>query len=145
MELDCFTLRRKLLIVGSGAIGVEAFSRGARKVTFVENTSQGIKLIKENTIKVDCELDIVNHNVKSFLSSTNQTFDYIFMDPPYDIERSEIDELVKVIKDRDLLVENGELIIELNEKKQLEFEGMNTFKFKKYGVSSFSFIKDNNE
>ena len=133
------------IFAGSGAIGIEACSRGAKRVVFVENTSQGIKLIKENTVKVENDISIINNNVITYLNTTTEKFDYIFMDPPYNIERTAVDEIVKVIKDNKLLSTNGELIIELNEKRQLEFDGFETFKFKKYGVSSFSFVKDNDE
>ena len=77
------------LFAGSGAIGIEALSRGAIKATFVDNNERAIKIIKENlehtglterasVIKSDASLSLEN------LSRKNEKFDIVFMDPPYD-------------------------------------------------------------
>lgn len=77
------------LFAGSGAIGIEALSRGANMATFVDNNDRAIKVIKENlehtglaekanVIKADASLSLEN------LSRKNETYGIVFMDPPYD-------------------------------------------------------------
>lgn len=77
------------LFAGSGAIGIEALSRGANMATFVDNNDKAIKVINENlehtglaskanVIKSDASLSLEN------LSRKNETYGIVFMDPPYD-------------------------------------------------------------
>ncbi len=77
------------LFAGTGAIGIEALSRGAKMATFVDNNDKSIKVIKENlehtglsekanVIKSDASLSLEN------LSRKNEVYDIVFMDPPYD-------------------------------------------------------------
>ena len=77
------------LFAGSGAIGIEALSRGANMATFIDNNDRAIKVIKENlehtgltdkanVIKSDVSLALEN------LSRKNETYGIVFMDPPYD-------------------------------------------------------------
>ena len=77
------------LFAGTGAIGIEALSRGAKMATFVDNNDKSIKVIKENlehtglsekanVIKSDASLSLEN------LSKKNEVYDIVFMDPPYD-------------------------------------------------------------
>ena len=75
------------LFSGSGAIGIEALSRGAASCDFVENERNALKAIEDNLKKT--KLDgghIYRSDVFSFLSSAgkNKKYDIIFMDPPYD-------------------------------------------------------------
>ena len=76
------------LFSGSGGIGIEALSRGAKFCYFVENNNNAIKCIKENLSKTHFEQqghiltqDVFNALTK--LNSNNEVFDIIFMDPPY--------------------------------------------------------------
>lgn len=77
------------LFAGSGAIGIEALSRGANMATFIDNNDRAIKVIKENlehtgltdkanVIKSDASLALEN------LSRKNEIYGIVFMDPPYD-------------------------------------------------------------
>jgi 16S rRNA (guanine966-N2)-methyltransferase len=85
------------LYAGTGALGLEAFSRGARQVVFVEKQSKAINVIKQNCsictmglkpIKGD-ELTVIKHDLCRGLSfnhpifDESQSFDLIFLDPPY--------------------------------------------------------------
>ena len=77
------------LFAGSGAIGIEALSRGAKSATFVDNNDRAIKVIKENlehtglaerasVVKSDASLSL------EALSRKNETYGIVYMDPPYD-------------------------------------------------------------
>ena len=79
------------LFSGSGGIGIEALSRGATEAVFVENNSKAAMCIKENLQKTklgDSARVMVSDVFAAIetLQRENQPFDYIFMDPPYNLE-----------------------------------------------------------
>lgn len=83
---------------GTGALGLEALSRGARSATFIESHPGAVKILREN-IK-DCK--IFNTRVANF--DSDETFDLIFADPPYDhIDPTELNHLTKFLKPSALL------------------------------------------
>jgi len=72
------------LFCGSGAIGLEALSRGAKNVTFVEKDKRVIGVLTENIKKLGCpDVNVINMDAMRF--SVDTTYDIIFADPPYDM------------------------------------------------------------
>lgn len=73
------------LFAGSGQLGIEALSRGAKKAVFVDNSPESIKIIKENLKHTQLEKNavVVNSANNAFLRSTRDTFDIAILDPPY--------------------------------------------------------------
>jgi len=99
------------LFSGTGIIGFEAASRGAKSVTFIDNDIRSIKLLKVNKNKFDnTNFIIKKNNALSFLKKIDKKYDLIFADPPYDSLDYGI--LIKQCIQR--LSENGKLIIEMN-------------------------------
>lgn len=90
---------------GSGALGIEALSRGAEAVTFVENNTKATAIIKENLANLDLEAKVVKMRVGEFAKQAIETrFNVIFADPPYDkIERSELVTLISLLSDDGVL------------------------------------------
>ena len=76
------------LYAGSGSIGIEALSRGATHVTFVENDKRVADFLKKNITKIGAtnECDILLLSVEQFLERPRQSFDVIFVDPPYALQ-----------------------------------------------------------
>ena len=74
------------LFAGSGSISCEAISRGASYVVCVDNNKEAIRIINENNKIVDNKISIINADVVNFIKTTTSSFDYIFVDPPYDID-----------------------------------------------------------
>ena len=77
------------LFAGSGAIGIEALSRGAKKAIFVDNNKKAIDVINlnlENTKLLDKSLVLFKDakNAIKYLNDKNELLDIVFMDPPYD-------------------------------------------------------------
>lgn len=92
---------------GSGALGFEALSRGAKEVTFVERDRIAQKIITNNieTLKAQNETKLVKAPVASWSETTNQTFDLIFADPPYhDPQLSTVFKLIRLLKPNGLMV-----------------------------------------
>ena len=99
------------LFAGTGGIGIECVSRGAREVTAVE-----IAHVQQNWIISCCRqlgiknLSVIRGDVFKFLSACRTKFDLIFADPPYALE--ELPTLPDVILERGILKEDGWLVIE---------------------------------
>lgn len=73
------------MFAGSGQLGIEALSRGAKKVCFVDNSAESIKIIRENLKHTGLEANAVVANManNAFLRSTKEKFDIAILDPPY--------------------------------------------------------------
>lgn len=103
------------LFSGSGAIGIEALSRGASSAYFVENNPKALECIKRNLSSTHLEdgAKVIAADVMTALrrlEDTNIQFDYIFMDPPYDnlLEKQALEFLMNsnlISKDTVIIVE----------------------------------------
>ncbi len=73
------------LFAGSGQLGIEALSRGASKVVFVDNSLESIKVVKDNLKHTGLEENavVINTANNAFLRSTRDKFDIAILDPPY--------------------------------------------------------------
>lgn len=71
------------LYAGTGAIGLEALSRGARRVVFVEKGRSALNVLGKNIEAVGLGGEVVNEDVAAFLAHSRDTFDLAFVDPPY--------------------------------------------------------------
>ncbi len=98
------------LFAGSGALGLEAISNGAKKCYLIDKNIEAIKIIKENSQNIDEDLKIMNIDYKKFLKNTEEKFDIIFLDPPY--KENQMDKSLRIIEERDLLNEKGIVICE---------------------------------
>ena len=74
------------LFSGSGSIGIEALSRGARDVVFNDLSKDAVKVIKTNLSKFKEDRRVYNLDYLSCLNRLEDKFDYIFVDPPYAFE-----------------------------------------------------------
>jgi 16S rRNA (guanine966-N2)-methyltransferase len=72
------------LYAGSGALGIEALSRGADSAVFVERDAQALAAIERNLAAVGVEATVVRQDVLRFLARADGAFDLVFCDPPYD-------------------------------------------------------------
>lgn len=77
------------LYAGTGALGIEALSRGAESVVFIDNRKTALSVLRRNidSCMLDQKADIVKWNIRQNLNcmkSKKQNFDLIFLDPPYD-------------------------------------------------------------
>ncbi len=95
------------LFAGSGQLGIEALSRGARKCTFVENNRQALKIVQSNCehCKLDDKADFVLSDAKSFLLRKND-FDIAFLDPPYNMGLAEecLSKLIPMMSEDGIIV-----------------------------------------
>ncbi|MCH9031742.1 MAG: 16S rRNA (guanine(966)-N(2))-methyltransferase RsmD, partial [candidate division Zixibacteria bacterium] len=101
------------LFAGSGALGIEALSRGAKSAVFVDKSSPVIDVLKQNLKSLELSERVINSDWKKALKSLSDAgleFELIFADPPYDEFPQE--DVAAVIAKVSLLASEGILIIE---------------------------------
>ena len=98
------------LFAGSGALGLEAISNGAKTCYLIDNNQKAIETIKENSINIKEDLKIIHTDYKKFLKETSEKFDVIFLDPPY--QNNQLNKALRIIEERDLLNNNGIVVCE---------------------------------
>ncbi len=88
LQCEMFGAKFLDLFCGTGAMGIEALSRGAEKVVFNDFSRESLSLLKKNLAKVKVEdnFEIVNFDATTYLKNTAEKFDIIFLDPPYKSE-----------------------------------------------------------
>lgn len=114
------------LFAGSGSLGIEALSRGAKRATFVDLSPAAIKTINENLKKVGFAGDfaVFKSDTTRYLSTENSQFDIILMDPPYD-DPTLIHKALDLILKRNLLTNDGIIVVE--SKQPLDYPGFQEF------------------
>ncbi len=109
------------LFAGSGALGIECISRGAKEVVFVDNSKDSIELVRKNLQGIDGNFKVVNSDFSGVLRNayvTGKKFDMIFVDPPYASGLGEIS--LGLIFDLDLLADGGVIVFEHGAEKTYE-------------------------
>ena len=125
------------LFAGSGAIGIEAISRGAEKVVFVDNSKESISLIKQNLQMLKEEAQVIFGDFEYALTRLkNSDFDIIFLDPPYNFK--DIKKILDTIKANNVLAPSGIVIFESLYEKDFDknVDGYKIIKSKKYGITA---------
>ena len=130
------------LFSGVGSFGIECISRGAKHVTFFENYNGVLPILKKNlsSLKIDEKYQVIEQNILNGINLKNSinTFDIIFLDPPY--KEKNLKKILDNISSEKLMKDNGVIIIHRhkNEKDQLS-ENLKIIEEKKYGISKIIF------
>jgi len=130
------------LFAGSGSLGLEALSRGAAHVTFVEQGEDAADYIERNARTYGCEerTEILAMDAMSYLVSPRDRFDIVFADPPYAYERAP--EIPGLIFGREIVRSGGYLLMEHAD--DLHFESTPAFTAgpeKKFGRTIVTFFR----
>lgn len=124
------------LYSGTGGIGLEALSRGAERVVFVDNSRESVKLLKENLAYLKEQAEVVESDALSFVSLSKDKFDLIFLDPPYSVNATEV---VETAIKRGLLKDGGRIIYEHSEDFEAVVLSAEKVDSRKYGIAVFDF------
>ncbi|NLY81588.1 MAG: 16S rRNA (guanine(966)-N(2))-methyltransferase RsmD [Clostridiales bacterium] len=131
------------LFAGTGSLGLEALSRGADKCTFNDNSSKSLEALRENieNCKAEGWSTVLRGDFKRTLDKATEPFDIIFLDPPY--KAGFYDDAFKLISEKNLLKEDGLLIVEHNKRDGLDDKkaGFVKIKEKRYGSVGVSVFK----
>ena len=134
------------LFSGSGAIGIEALSRGAEYAVFVENNKNAVKCIKDNLMftKLSDKARVIENSVLSAINilNGNRVFDVVFMDPPYNknIEKETLEKLIKsnIIDNKSLIISEASLDTDFSYVSDMGYE---VIKEKLYKTNKHIFLK----
>ncbi|MGZ8184937.1 MAG: 16S rRNA (guanine(966)-N(2))-methyltransferase RsmD [Methylobacter sp.] len=107
------------LYAGSGALGFEAASRGAKSVTLVENNAQACRALKNNAIVLAAnQIKIVQMDVFRYLAGDAEPFDIVFMDPPFAMNSAV--QTCQWLEDKGWLSKKGLCYVEVESKLELK-------------------------
>jgi len=99
------------LFAGSGALGFEAVSRGARHAVLVENDAKiAAKLSEQKELFKTSVIEIKHQNALSFLQTNQQHFDLVFLDPPFD--SALLEQVIPLILEQQFLSIDGLIYVE---------------------------------
>ena len=128
------------LYCGSGAIGIEALSRGAETAVFVDSSLDAINATKSNLRKARLESDaeVLHMPVLNALENFDRKFDLIFMDPPYESKEPIL--VLEAVNNLGLLKEEGIIVVECSKDIQIP-KGFTIYRQKKYTGKQFVFIR----
>ncbi len=109
------------LFAGSGALGLEALSRGAENVIFVEKNKAVAAQIKSNLVLLKSEHKVINADALGYITAQNHSklFDLIFIDPPY--RHGLLEKSLTLIKEKKLLDSNGLIYVEHESEEQINW------------------------
>lgn len=135
------------LFAGSGSMGIEALSRGASDVVFVEKSKKAVDVIKKNL--KNCGFNDNYHlyqddvfNRVNVLKNNQKKFDIIYMDPPFTVDEIFIP-VLDCVALSEILAEDGILAIRSKKEKELpeEVGKLIKYKTKTYGISTIHFYQ----
>lgn len=138
------------LFAGSGSLGLEALSRGAEKVYFVDNNKANVRTVENNLKSFGISYDINAFNTtksaslifNDFAVALNRfdiKFDLILIDPPY--ASSYYEKALEVIKERNLLKDGGFIVLEHDENRKFENLPFEVVSQKKYGRKCLTYLQ----
>jgi 16S rRNA (guanine(966)-N(2))-methyltransferase RsmD len=139
------------LFAGSGSVGIEALSRGAQMVIFIDNNINSVQTIRENLSNCGFKenFELYRNDVFRAIAILDQRkikFDYIYADPPFTVQ-SIFSPLLKAIDQSSLLASEGILIIRSPRKMNLtaKLSRLQEYRFDNYGESTLHYYRLNKE
>ncbi len=134
------------LFSGSGALGIEALSRGAKEAILCDASSKAIKIINKNLeeTRLKDKAKVINSDYLETLSKIkDKKFDIIFLDPPY--KSDYVEKSIEYISKYNLLAENGIIIVETNDENKIDKinakKDLEVYDTRKYGIAIIIFIR----
>lgn len=130
------------LFAGSGALGIEALSRGCTEAIFVDGAKDAIKIIYENTEYINEPIEIYRNDYKRALKALEKrgkTFDYIFIDPPYN--KGLVQKVLSNLVIHNVLAREGVIIVESHKDEVYELGALESFKDVNYGLVRLNFLR----
>ena len=132
------------LFCGSGALGLESLSRGAKEVVFNDCAKSSIAILKKNlsALKISANSDeakVYNYDYLTCLDAVRGQFDLILIDPPYRFDYGE--KALQKIADKRLLSENGIAVYERDRAFEGEIAGLEKYDERKYGKTYITFFR----
>lgn len=123
---------------GSGIMGFEAISRGFGSLTFIEKDKKTYFLLKQNAENLNINADFFLGDSIKVLNKFEKTFDVIYIDPPY--QSGLYDSVLEIIKSKNLLAEDGFLILEHPKTLEINIQSYKVIKQKNYADKTITVL-----
>ncbi|MDD3725687.1 MAG: 16S rRNA (guanine(966)-N(2))-methyltransferase RsmD [Candidatus Ratteibacteria bacterium] len=137
------------IFAGTGALGIEAVSHGAKEVVFLEEDREAVNCIKKNIDQLGISevCSVKKGKVEQFIEVfCKGRFDLIIADPPYNYPSNRIGQILRMILELDIVDTNGIIVIEHDKRNTLpDVEGLTVYKERFYGKSVVAYIKRSRE
>lgn len=134
------------LFSGTGNLGIEALSRGARRVVSVESHRSSLKIISQNHRKlgIEGEVEVVAQDVLRFLNSygeADEKFEIVLIDPPFTKKMAH--EVMELMADSNVIAHGGWVVIESSSQERIdsEYRGFSQLDFRSFGDKNVSFFE----
>ncbi|MDC3273669.1 RsmD family RNA methyltransferase, partial [Alphaproteobacteria bacterium] len=130
---------------GTGALGIEAISRGAELVYFIEKDPKAIHVIEKNISKLkinnqdEIEINLIKDDAVKALNKISTIFNIIFIDPPYN--SSIIEECLIGLKELNLINNDSYIFAESSKKESFQADGYEIFDTKVYSKSKLTILR----
>ncbi|MBQ7948425.1 MAG: 16S rRNA (guanine(966)-N(2))-methyltransferase RsmD [Clostridia bacterium] len=144
LSLKMYGARVLDLFAGSGALGIESLSRGAKEAVFNDFSKDSVAIVKKNltTLKIAVNGEnskVMQNDYLACLDQIRGQFDVIFIDPPYRFDYGE--KALKKIADKGLLSADGIAVYERDVPFAGEIAGLEKYDERKYGKTYLTFFK----
>ncbi len=131
-------LRVADLFAGSGALGLEALSRGAAHCTFVERDRRAVSVLHENIATLGTGADVISRPVES-IRAAKTPYDLIFLDPPY--AQALVEPTIAILSERGWIARSAWLSIETEPGYEAALPGLTRDTVKKFGKSQIQLFR----
>lgn len=144
LSLKLYGARVLDLFAGSGSLGLESLSRGAKEVVFNDFSKESLAIVKKNLAALKIPVNgekakVMQSDYLSCLSMMRGKFDLIFLDPPYRFDYGQ--KALEAIAQKGLLSENGIAIYERDRAFEGEIDGLEKYDERKYGKTYVTFFR----
>ncbi len=131
------------LFAGTGNLGLEALSNGARHCTFVDNNQKAVQTIKKNIHNLNIPTDqhkVILSDYQAFLNQDKESYDVIFLDPPY--RYTVLPELLNDLVTKEKITSGGIVVCEYEQGNLIEsVQNLVQIKDRKYGYKRITIYK----
>ena len=130
---------------GTGSLGIESLSRGAKSVFFIDKDHRSIKLIYKNIAKLDIDnqiennIKIIRDEVIKALKNINKIFQIVLIDPPYNTNITE--KCLLKLKEFNLIDEGSYIFVESSKTEEFNYDGYQILDIKIYGSSKLTILR----
>ena len=126
------------LFCGTGAMGIEAISRGAEKVVFVDKDARSVQMTKNNLKLLGIENKVFKCDALVFLERCTEQFDLIILDPPY--KSGLYEKVLSKISKKNLLADDGIIVCEHAKEDDFDYQGFVVQDEKRYGTIMLTYL-----
>lgn len=140
-KLQFFLPNKKVLdlFCGTGALGIEALSRGASSVLFVDKDFRSVQMTKENLKNLKINAKVVKCDAVKYLEVCSEKYDLILLDPPY--KSGLYEKILTKISDKDILNDEGMIVCEHASNDTFNYSPFTVYDEKKYGNITLTYLE----